>query len=141
MMLLNLIDFGLVVLIWMTQLVVYPSFCYFSDSDLLLWHRRYTTSISFLVIPLMLAQLFSHGIGLWQHFSLPRLLAAILIGLIWVNTFGYAVPLHNKISAGADIASSAKRLVAVNWYRTVLWTVVFLLGVFFFHPERSSGDA
>lgn len=135
MMLLSLIDFGLVILVWMTQLVVYPSFTYFSPGDLLLWHRRYTTYISFLVIPLMLAQLLTHGVGLWQHFSLPRLLAAILIGLIWVNTFGYAVPLHNKISAGTDVASSAKQLVAINWYRTVLWTVVFLLGIFFFHSE------
>jgi len=134
-MLLSLIDFGLVILIWMTQLVVYPSFAYFSSGDLLLWHRRYTRAISFLVIPLMLAQLLTHGIGLWQHFSVPRLLAAALIGSIWVNTFVYAVPLHNKISAGSDIASSAKQLVAVNWYRTVLWTVVFLLGIFLFHPE------
>lgn len=134
-MLLHLIDFGLVILVWMTQLVVYPSFTYFSPGDLPLWHRRYTTSISFLVVPLMLAQLFTHSVGLWQHFSLPRLLTAILIGLIWINTFGYAVPLHNKISAGINVTVSARQLVAVNWYRTALWTVVFLLGIFFFHSE------
>ena len=130
-MLLNLIDFGLVILVWMTQLVVYPSFTYFSPGDLLLWHRRYTKAISFLVMPLMLAQLLTHGIGLWQHFSVPGLLAAALIASIWLNTFLYAVPLHNKISGGTDIAAAAKQLVKVNWYRTVLWTVAFLLGVFF----------
>ena len=130
-MLLNLIDFGLLVLVWITQLVVYPSFTYFRPGDLYLWHPRYTKAISFLVIPLMLAQLLIHGFKLWQHFSLHGLLAAALIGLIWLNTFFYAVPLHNKISSGTDIASSAKKLVVVNWYRTALWTVVFLLGILF----------
>lgn len=130
-MLLNLIDFGLLVLVWMTQLVVYPSFTYFRPGDLRLWHRRYTKTISLFVIPLMLAQLFTHGFELWQHISLHGLLAAALIMLIWLNTFFYAVPLHHKISAGTDITFSTKRLVAVNWYRTALWTMVFLLGIFF----------
>ena len=33
-----IIDFGAVVLIWMVQLVVYPSFTYFQKKELMDWH-------------------------------------------------------------------------------------------------------
>lgn len=128
-MILKLFDFGLVILIWMTQLIVYPSFTYYSASALVDWHAKYTTAISIIVMPLMLGQLLLHGLGLLHDFSWVRLFAAILIGLSWVNTFFFAVPLHNKISNNTDVLEAAAQLVSVNWYRTVLWTIVFLLGM------------
>ena len=124
-----LIDFGLVVLIWMTQLVVYPSFTYFSESDLVNWHTRYTTAISLVVMPLMLLQVITHGFQLTTDFSWMKVIAAVLIGLAWINTFFYAVPLHNKIAAQQSVSEAAQGLVSVNWYRTVIWTVVFLISL------------
>ena len=113
----------------MTQLVVYPSFTHFAEDDLMNWHGKYTTAVSIVVMPLMLGQLALHGFSLFQDFSWLRLSASCLIGLIWVNTFFYAVPLHNQIDAGKMVMESATSLVKVNWYRTVLWSAVFLLGV------------
>ena len=52
-----LADFGLLVLIWMVQLVVYPGFKYYQRERLLEWHARYTSRISYIVGPLMLGQL------------------------------------------------------------------------------------
>lgn len=124
-----LIDFGLVVLIWMTQLVVYPSFTYYSEPDLINWHTKYTTAISIIVMPLMLLQVGIHGWQLADQFSWLRLTASILIGLTWINTFLFAVPLHSQIDAQQDVLEAAKKLVRVNWYRTALWSVVFLLGL------------
>ncbi|MBX2821145.1 MAG: hypothetical protein KTR29_15725, partial [Rhodothermaceae bacterium] len=52
----TVVDFGLLVLIWIVQLIVYPGFKY---SDIHLfgdWHSQYSMLISFLVIPLMLSQ-------------------------------------------------------------------------------------
>ena len=89
----SIVDFGLVVLIWMTQLVVYPSFTYFSENDLINWHSRYTTAISLIVMPLMLAQVAIHGFALFQNFTWLGFFVAVLIGLVWVNTFFFAVPL------------------------------------------------
>jgi len=124
-----IVDFGLVVLVWMTQLVVYPSFTYFSENDLISWHSRYTTAVSIVVMPLMLSQVALHGWYLYQEFSGIKLFAAVMIGLIWVNTFFFAVPLHNQIASEKDVLEAASGLVKVNWYRTVLWSMVFLLGL------------
>lgn len=52
-----LLDFGLVVLIWIVQLVIYPSLCYYQDKDLAKWHKIYTQRIGVIVGPLMIAQL------------------------------------------------------------------------------------
>ncbi|WP_425392056.1 hypothetical protein [Ekhidna sp.] len=125
-----LIDFGLVILIWMTQLVVYPSFTHFGQDELFSWHQKYTTAISMIVMPLMLGQVISHGYFLYSDFDILKLIAAILIGIAWINTFFYAVPLHNKISFGQEIIESAKGLVKLNWLRTFLWSGVFLLSLF-----------
>ena len=124
-----LIDFGLVILIWMTQLVVYPSFTHFQVSDLVSWHQKYTTAVSIIVMPLMIGQVALHTYVISQSFNWLKLVVAILIGLAWVNTFFFAVPLHNKIGVGEEVLQSAKDLVQTNWYRTALWSVVFLLGI------------
>ena len=121
-----LIDFGLVVLIWMTQLVVYPSFTHFGESELISWHQKYTAAISIIVMPLMLAQVAIHGYYVFTDFDEIKLAGTIMIGLIWVNTFFFAVPMHNKIGFGQDIIESAHALARINWYRSILWSCVFL---------------
>lgn len=124
-----LVDFGLVVLIWMTQLVVYPSFTYYAPNDLVQWHVKYTTAISIIVMPLMLLQVGIYGWLLVDQFDWVKVIAAALIGLAWVNTFFFAVPLHNQIAANQNVLDAAQALVTVNWFRTVLWSAVFLQGV------------
>ncbi|WP_421765027.1 hypothetical protein [Ekhidna sp.] len=125
-----IIDFGLVILIWMTQLVVYPSFTYFAENDLFRWHSKYTTAVSIIVMPLMLGQLGIHGYSLYNEFSWLKSIALLLIVLTWINTFFFAVPLHNNIGEGKEVLTAAKSLVNVNWYRTVLWTGIFLLSLY-----------
>jgi len=124
-----IIDFGLVVLIWMTQLVVYPSFTYFSETNLLNWHTKYTSAVSIIVMPLMLGQVVFHGWDISQHFGWLKLIAVLLIAAAWINTFFFAVPLHNKIAAGIEVSLSAEKLVRVNLFRTVVWSLVFLFGI------------
>lgn len=126
-----LIDFGLVILIWMTQLVVYPSFTYFQEADLINWHRKYTTSVSILVLPLMLCQVILHFYGLYDDFGVLRVVALILIGLAWINTFLIAVPLHNKIRHGNEVMALVQRLIHINLYRTAIWTAVFLISLYY----------
>ena len=125
-----LIDFGLVILIWLTQLVVYPSFSYYQPEDLVRWHTKYTTAVSIVVMPLMLGQVAVHGYGLLQEFNWMRFSACLLILLAWINTFFFAVPMHNKIGMGQEVIESAKGLVGINWYRTGLWSLVFLISYY-----------
>jgi hypothetical protein len=124
-----LIDFGLVILIWLIQLVVYPSFQYLPPTELLQWHRAYTARITVVVMPLMLAQLVLHAWRCVSNFSFSSAgLLALVMGT-WIATMTIFVPLHQKISTGAVPATTLAKLVAYNWIRTLLWTMVFIGGI------------
>ncbi len=125
----SIIDFGLVVLIWMTQLIVYPGFRYYRKEDLLSWHRLYTQRISYIVIPLMFAQLGLVGYALIYEFSWLLVIVAVMVLIIWVSTFTQAAPLHGKIARGQRLSTNVAALNRVNWLRTFLWTGIFLLGM------------
>ncbi len=122
------VDFGLVVLIWVVQLIIYPSFQYYSPAELAVWHPKYTTLIGLIVGPLMLAQVGLVGWELFTRFSWPMLAVAGLVGLMWVSTAVQAIPLHNAIAAGAGAGDASPetlaKLVEVNWVRTIGWTLI-----------------
>jgi len=120
------IDFGLVVLIWMIQLIVYPSFLHYTTANLVGWHRKYTPLIGYIVGPLMLVQL---GVAIYQastDFTLYHSLSILMIAAIWVVTFLQFVPIHNNISKGKISKPMLVSLVQKNWSRTILWTLIFL---------------
>lgn len=125
-----LVDFGLVILIWITQLIVYPGFGYYTAEGLHQWHSKYTAAISIIVAPLMLAQVALHVWNAFQNQGIINWINIFFIILIWINTFGFAVPLHNQIGAGEGVLESVHRLVSINWYRTVLWSVIFGLSLY-----------
>ncbi len=123
------VDFGLVVLIWIVQLIIYPSFRYYSPADLAIWHPKYSNLITLIVGPLMLAQV---GLLGWELLKRPSWLtgtSAVLVGLMWAATAFGAVPIHNALATGDASPETLARLVSVNWIRTVGWTVVFGLGI------------
>ncbi len=125
-----LVDFGMVIIIWMTQLIVYPGFNYYNEAELIDWHRKYTKAISILVIPLITAQVSVHIYDLWVNQSIVSIINTMLIAMVWIITFGGAVPLHNQITRQDECLAAARKLVKLNWYRTILWNVVFGLSVF-----------
>lgn len=123
------VDFGLVVLIWIVQLIIYPSFRYYSPAELAVWHPKYSNLITLIVGPLMLAQVGLIGSQLLNRLSWLTGASAVLVGLMWAATAFQAVPIHNAIAAGDATAETLARLVSANWVRTVGWTVIFGLGV------------
>lgn len=130
----TVIDFGLLVLIWVVQLIIYPGFKYSAVEHFPSWHSQYSMLISFIVVPLMLGQVGLVGMQLINSTHWAIILAAILVGLVWVSTFFQAVPIHNALQASAQLSTEelqqhASRLVSVNWVRTILWTCIFALGL------------
>ena len=123
----SIIDFGLVILIWLVQLVIYPSFRYFPKDGLLIWHQQYTRKITFVVMPLMLLQVALLGLQFYQNFTPLLVLNACLVLAVWLLTFGFFVPLHTCISTGQFTTKDLYNLVVKNWWRTGLWTLVALL--------------
>lgn len=123
------IDFGLVVLIWIVQLIIYPGFRYYSPDALAIWHPKYSNLITLIVGPLMLAQVGVVGWEMLNRFSWPAVVSVVLVGLMWASTAFQAVPIHNAISAGDFSSETLASLVRVNWFRTVGWTAIFGLGL------------
>lgn len=121
-----LFDFGLLVLIWLVQLVIYPSFRFYEKESLIEWHQKYTVGISLVVIPLMFGQLITTVLQLIESQNIFTIGSLILIGLVWAITFSQFVPMHSKIAAGKVNEILLKRLVKINWLRTVVWTVIFI---------------
>lgn len=119
-------DFGLVVLIWLVQMVIYPSFLHFHVKDLVDWHQKYTTQIGIIVGPLMVIQV---AVAIYliatQEATLLRSIGLVLIGFIWLVTFTMFVPKHRAISRGEVSRHLLTQLVKQNWVRVFLWTMVF----------------
>lgn len=123
-------DAGLMVLIWIVQTIIYPSFKYFSNKELQRWHSIYTMRIGYIVLPLMLIQL---GIAVYQVWTIQNeytLISLVLIILVWLSTFVQFVPRHQMIAQGKCSEKLLKELVDLNWIRTLLWTLLFLLSFF-----------
>lgn len=125
-------DFGMLVLIWLVQLVIYPSFKYYQEEDLMLWHKRYVIKITYVVMPLMIGQLSLAIVQISTTFNHYYLINLILIILVWISTFFQFLPMHNKISFGEIDTSMLDRLVYKNWLRTMLLTLIFLITLFEF---------
>ncbi len=125
--LLSLVSFGLVVLIWLVQLIIYPNFQYLSDTQRTEWHRFYTPRITVIVAPLMILQLIAAIYLLFLDLTILNVIATLLIVLNWLITFIFFVPLHVKIGRKDIDKRSLISLVHINWYRTIIWSCVFLI--------------
>ena len=118
------LDVGLLVLIWMIQLIVYPSFLFYTAKELIAWHKMYTKAIALIVIPLMLGQL---GIAIYQVFLVQNtytLTSIILVVFLWGITLLKFAPMHQQISEGNTHEKLLKKLVQNNWVRTLIWTIL-----------------
>jgi hypothetical protein len=126
----RLASFGLVVLIWLVQIIIYPAFAEIAPDRFARWHAGYTRAVTWIVAPLMLAQV---ALLAWLAVVRPSprvLLAAAMVGLAWIATFALAVPAHDQLQTiGLDRAVVA-RLMAGNWVRSIAWTLAFLLLLF-----------
>ena len=110
-------------LIWLIQLLHYPSFHYIVEKDLPAFSRFHQKRISLLVVPAMFIELFSMLYLLYlSHWDPIFLFCTICLAGIWISTFFLQVPCHQKllISGTKQIIS---RLVLSNWIRTLLWTI------------------
>jgi hypothetical protein len=114
-----LVTVALVTLIWIIQVLHYPSFLFVDKNDFSRFEAFHTKRISIVVIPLMVSELI---LGL---INLNYLILGIIV-LIWLSTFFIQVPCHDKLKFGFD-RSIIERLVLTNWIRTALWSIKLVL--------------
>ena len=124
-----LFDSGLLVLILMVQLIIYPSFLHYPLKKLITWHNIYTKRIAIVVIPLMLGQLSVSIFQVYEKQVFDTLSYAIIVLFLWGITLFKFAPMHNIISQGSVNDKFLTKLVRLNWIRTILWILLFLLTV------------
>ena len=124
-----LFDIGLVVLIWLVQLIIYPSFLFYERNNLKRWHYNYTKKITYIVLPLMMGQFIIAIIHLFNDFSILTLGSFLIIVSLWIITISVFIPLHNKVSTDHVNQSIINKLIRLNWIRTLLWSGLFVLNL------------
>ena len=117
------VSWGLLLLIWLVQIIIYPGFRHISSEVFLSYHRWYVIRISVIVIPLMLCEVVVTIAWLGSdNFSFLSLISIFLIAVIWLSTFALQVPMHKLLRSGKDDVC-IRRLVATNWIRTIAWSL------------------
>jgi hypothetical protein len=117
------ISWGLLVLIWLVQIIIYPGLGRITSKDFVDYHRWYVTRISAIVLPLMICEAITTiGWLMINPYSFYARFAAFLVVIIWLSTFLLQVPIHRQLQSGKD-DTRIRRLVNTNWIRTTAWTV------------------
>lgn len=108
-------------LIWVVQVIHYPSFHYIQDDQFTSFVSFHGARISLVVAPAMILELiFSF---LWVVFALSNLawLNLILVLCLWGVTFFISMPCHKKLHYQRN-TKIIDRLIKTNWLRTIIWT-------------------
>ena len=129
MIILHLIATSVMVgVIWVIQLVHYPSFHFVELKQYTTFQRFHMARISYVVIPAMLTELFTLILIVFSMDQIDTLVlaSAILLIFIWLMTAVFFSGVHQKLTLGYD-QPVVDKLVKLNWGRTLLWTLRLLL--------------
>lgn len=116
-------------LIWLVQIIHYPAYRYMNIAVFKNYQNFHTTTITFIVGPVMLIELFTGlSILVQQKFSLFSSLNLLGLILIWVATAAWSVPKHGQLAQSYN-PLIIESLISTNWARTILWTLrsIFIL--------------
>ena len=121
------IDFGMFLVIWMVQIIIYPSLSIIEDSGFSDWHRSYCSKIGFFVLPLMTAQFLESSSAVFFVGSILDWCKFATVILALFVTFAISAQCHRKLTKGGRNHAVLDRLSVTNWIRTVLWSLAFVL--------------
>ncbi|MEM7310079.1 MAG: hypothetical protein AAF682_25610 [Planctomycetota bacterium] len=117
---------ALVGLIWVVQLVIYPSFAFLGSPELPAFHDAHCRRITWIVAPLMGVELLSAVVLLAEPpegaSAAVMWAGAALIAVNWACTGLVSVPLHARLVSRQRPEVQA-RLVVTNWVRTASWSL------------------
>ena len=110
-------------LIWTIQVVHYPLFAHVGVEGYERYQQLHVQRITWVVMPIMLAELACAGLLLRSDINTHPLLwlASALLALIWASTGFLQVPAHEALASGWNAEAHA-RLVVSNWVRTLAWS-------------------
>lgn len=120
------IDFAMCVFLWIVQMIIYPSFRYIKRSDFQNWHSRYMKTIGLLMGPIMTIQIVLISYAAYNELDRLNLLRLLLLIMCWLLTLVFSIPMHRNLEQAVSIEESIEQLIRSNWFRTLLWMLIFL---------------
>ena len=121
------LDFGLFLVLWLVQLIIYPNFYYIAETTFISWHFTYVKRIMLFVLPLMAGQLTMHAALFYAAPSFMEALVLLLILIAWTVSLFWSAPCHKQLHEQGRSEKIIRSLLLSNLFRTICWTAVFLL--------------
>ena len=116
-------------IIWVIQLLHYPTFHFIEQSDYVEFQHFHMQRISFIVVPVMIIELLSGFMLVYYFRSNLLILCLIILLVIWSITFVFFTKLHQSLLGGYD-KIIVDKLVQINWSRTVLWSLKLIILIY-----------
>lgn len=112
-------------LCWFVQIVHYPLFRIIENNKFPAYERKNAIT-GFITVPVMIIELISGLISLYNYQDNLHLLNIVLLSFIWLSTMIFQVPIHLKLMQVASPKLITK-VIKTNWIRTLSWTARTLL--------------
>ena len=116
-------------IIWVIQLLHYPTFHFIKQSDYVEFQHFHMQRISFIVVPVMIIELLSGFMLVYYFRSNLFILCLTILLVIWLITFVFFTKLHQSLLGGYD-KIIVNKLVQINWSRTVLWSLRLIILIY-----------
>ena len=116
-------------IIWVIQLLHYPAFHFIKESDYVEFQHFHMQRISFIVVPVMILELFSAFMLVYYLRSNLLILCLIILLFIWLITFVFFTKLHQSLLDGYN-KTVVDKLVKINWSRTILWSLRLIILIY-----------
>ena len=118
---------GMLGVIWVVQLCVYPRFEDLDPQKFIGAHQRHCRGIGLVVGPLMMTELVTAVFLVWVANDSWLQWAILFLTLaIFLTTAIVQAPCHDKLSQGFD-QRRCQSLTQGNWLRTGLWSIKAIL--------------
>ena len=125
-MMLHLSNAVLFLVTWIVQVWIYPKLST-PENERFFSYNWYKAFIVVCTLPAMVVQGIGHSFNL---FSEPGWIHGVQwfgVVITVLLTFGFAVPLHVRITREGTSDGLVARLIRIHSFRTACWTVIFLL--------------
>ena len=116
-------------IIWVIQLLHYPTFHFIKQSDYVEFQHFHMQRISFIVVPVMIIEILSGFMLVYYFRSNLFILCLTILLVIWLITFVFFTKLHQSLLGGYD-KIIVNKLVQINWSRTVLWSLRLIILIY-----------
>ena len=130
-------------LIWLIQLVHYPLFNYVGSEEFIVFHENHKILITPVVGIVMIVELVTSVINLFQPLcgirNLLSIVGIILLVIIWFSTIYFQIPFHNTLSSKFN-ENTLFMLINTNWIRTICWSIrgIFVLLMLDFYIKHNA---